>query len=115
MNALLKTSFRILGPIALIIISIATPYFLFKQGSAVLMENILFFIAFFLTSIVVALWTWGLERIAGLVFMLLSVVMLVIMHITGFTFSNRLLLIAVILLLLGIFLHVWSQKRESKY
>ena len=47
--------------------------------------------------------------------MCLGVVVLVLLHIYGLTFSNRLLLIAIGLVLLGLVIHVWAQKKESRY
>ena len=115
MNVRQKTLLRVLWPAVLIVATVALPYWLYTQGSPVLMEYALLFLAAFLAAITVALWTWGAGRYAGLVFMSLGVLMLLLLHLFGFTFSNRLLLIGIGLVLTGLFLYVWVLKKESRY
>ena len=47
--------------------------------------------------------------------MLLGVAMLAVLHLTGFTIVNTLLLVPLVLILSGLILSVWSAKRESRY
>ena len=73
------------------------------------------FLLAILAGIAFAMWTWGLGRFIGLTFICLGVAMLAVLHIYGLTFSNRLLLIPLAFVLLGFIIHVWVQKKESRY
>jgi len=115
MNFKRKNKYWCIGSMALLAASLAVPYWLYQQGSPVLMEEIFIFILFILASVAFAMWTWGLGRFVGLSFMCLGVAMLVALHIFGLTFSNRLLIIPLVFILLGFVIHVWVQKKESKY
>ena len=47
--------------------------------------------------------------------MLVGVTLLVVLHLQHLTFVNMLLFIPLGLILLGLVLHVWAMKRESRY
>jgi hypothetical protein len=51
----------------------------------------------------------------GLALILLGVVLLVVLHLTGFTFFTRLLLIPFFMVLGGTVLYIWRLKSESRY
>lgn len=115
MSSRQKKATYIAGAFALLGAVMVLPYYLYVQGSPMVMENIHFFIAAFLAAIAIAMRVLGIGSFVGLAFMSLGVAMLVMLHLFGLTFSNRLLLISIGLVLLGLVLHVWAQKRKSRY
>ncbi len=80
-----------------------------------LIEYLPFVVVGLLACIALVMWACKAKRYIGLTYMCLGVVILVLLHIYGLTFSNRLLLIPLALILLGFVIHVWVQKKESKY
>ncbi len=110
-----KDKYWCIGATALLAATLGVPYWLYRQGNPVLTEQLHFFLLAILASIAFAMWTWGLGRFIGLTFICLGVAMLGVLHIYGLTFSNRLLLIPLAFVLLGFIIHVWVQKKESKY
>ena len=80
-----------------------------------LIDNLPFVIVGLLASIALIMWLCKVGRYIGLTFMCLGVALLVVLHLYGLTFSNRLLLITLSFVLLGFVIHVWTLKRESKY
>ena len=110
-----KDNYWSIGATALLAATLGVPYWLYRQGNPVLTEQIYFFVIAILAGIAIAMWTWGLGRFIGLTFICLGVAMLGMLHIYGLTFSNRLLLIPLAFILLGSVIHVWVQKKESKY
>ena len=80
-----------------------------------LIEYLPFVVVGLLASIALVMWLCKAKRYIGLTYMCLGVAMLVLLHIYGLTFSNRLLLIPLALILLGFVIHVWVQKKESRY
>lgn len=80
-----------------------------------LIEYLPFVIVALLASIAFVMWLCKAGRYIGLTYICLGVVMLVVLHVNGLTFSNRLLLIAIGLVLVGVVIHVWAQKKESRY
>ncbi|MCR5197823.1 MAG: hypothetical protein K6D55_03425 [Prevotella sp.] len=56
-----------------------------------------------------------LKKHVGMGLMLVGVALLVVLHLQHLTFVNTLLFIPLGLILLGLVLHVWAMKRESRY
>ncbi len=69
----------------------------------------------FLVALAVVMKLLGAGRYVGLAYMLLGVVLMVVLHIYGLTFSNFLLIVTLLLVLLGFVIHVWTLKRQSRY
>ncbi|MCR4957706.1 MAG: hypothetical protein K6B13_03745 [Prevotella sp.] len=104
-----------IGAAVLLAATLALPYWLYQQGSPILMEGLFFFLVAILASAALAMWTWGLGRYIGLTFMCLGVTLMAALHFSGMTFSNRLLLITLSFVFLGLVFHVGTQKKESDY
>ena len=56
-----------------------------------------------------------LKNALGLMLMVLGTVLLAILHVLNLTFVNALLFLPLLLILVGIIIHVYMQKRESRY
>ena len=56
-----------------------------------------------------------LKKHVGMGLMLVGVTLLVVLHLQHLTFVNMLLFVPLGLILLGLVLHVWAMKRESRY
>ena len=56
-----------------------------------------------------------LKKHVGMGLMLVGVALLVVLHLQHLTFVNTLLFVPLGLILLGLVLHVWAMKRESRY
>ena len=80
-----------------------------------LIDYLPFVIVGLLTSIAYVMWLCKAGRYIGITFICLGVAVLTLLHVYGLTFSNRLLLIPLALIFLGLVIHVWVQKKESKY
>ena len=80
-----------------------------------LIEHLPFVVSALLAGIAAVMWVCKARQYIGLTYMCLGVAILVALHLYGLTFSNRLLLIPLALVLLGATVHVWVQKRESRY
>ena len=57
----------------------------------------------------------GLIGYLGTGLMVLGAVLLAVLHLLHLTFINSLLLLPLALIVGGIFLHVWTLKRQSRY
>ena len=56
-----------------------------------------------------------LKNALGLMLMVLGTVLLAILHVLNLTFVNALLFLPLLLILAGIIIHVYMQKRQSRY
>ncbi len=56
-----------------------------------------------------------LKNALGLMLMALGTVLLVVLHVLNLTFVNALLFVPLLLILAGIVVHVYMQKRQSRY
>ncbi len=56
-----------------------------------------------------------LKNTLGLMLMALGTVLLAVLHVLNLTFVNALLFLPLLLIMAGIIIHVYMQKRESRY
>ena len=56
-----------------------------------------------------------LKNALGLMLMALGTVLLAVLHVLNLTFVNALLFLPLLLILVGIIIHVYMQKRQSRY
>ena len=56
-----------------------------------------------------------LLKYSGLALIFLGVLLLVVLHMLNFTFVNFITFTPFAIIIIGVFLHVWVKKQESKY
>ncbi len=56
-----------------------------------------------------------LKNTLGLMLMALGTVLLAVLHVLNLTFVNALLFLPLLLIMAGIIIHVYMQKRQSRY
>ena len=56
-----------------------------------------------------------LKNTLGLMLMALGTVLLAVLHVLNLTFLNALLFLPLLLIMAGIIIHVYMQKRQSRY
>ena len=56
-----------------------------------------------------------LLKYSGLALIFLGVLLLVVLHMLNFTFVNFITITPFAIIIIGVFLHVWVKKQESKY
>lgn len=108
--------------LAIILLAIAILFVLSKAApeawSGLLifaLEHVVLTIAAFIAVVIGLMWSVQLENYTGIAFLVLGTAGLLLLHYFGLTFTNRLLLVPFVFILLGAVLHVWALKRQSKY
>lgn len=57
----------------------------------------------------------SIKKYAGLSILLLGITFLVVLHVLHLNFINTLLMLSLGLMIVGLVLHVWARKNESRY
>lgn len=57
----------------------------------------------------------SIKKYAGLSILLLGIMLLVVFHVLHLNFINTLLMLSLGLMIVGLVLHVWARKNESRY
>lgn len=57
----------------------------------------------------------SIKKYAGLSILLLGITLLVLLHVLHLNFINTLLMLSLGLMIVGLVLHVWARKNESRY
>jgi len=57
----------------------------------------------------------SIKKYAGLSILLLGITLLVVLHVLHLNFINTLLMLSLCLMIVGLVLHVWARKSESRY